>query len=182
MTDAPTSGEPEETHSESDIERSDESTDEAAATSELIPAVDDWEERTLESFGNQAVMATLGASFVEANPGTVTLSMAIEPQFSQQHGFMHAGIVATLLDSACGYAGYTLMPEGAGVVTVEYKINLLAPAKGELLVATGEVVRSGRSLTVVQGSAHAVAGDQHVHVAEMQATLMTITDRDDIVG
>ncbi len=127
-------------------------------------------------------MATLGATADSLEPGRVTLSMPFSDRFTQQHGFLHAGTIATLLDSACGYAAFTLMPAGSGVLTIEYKINLLAPARGERLVAAGVVVRPGRTVTVASGSAHSVIGDVTTHVAEMQATVMTITGRNDVVG
>jgi len=93
-------------------------------------------------------MATIGAELADVAPGRVAIALAIEPRLSQQHGFLHAGVVTAALDSACGYAAWTLMPADMEVLTVEFKVNLLAPANGERLVAEGEVVRAGRTLTV----------------------------------
>ena len=129
------------------------------------------EARVRASFSRQGVMATLGAALAEVGPGRVVIELAIEPRLSQQHGFLHAGVVVTALDSACGYSALTLMPEDVEVLTVELKVNLLAPASGERLVAEGEVVRAGRTLTVCRGDAFA-EGAERVHVATMLATIL----------
>jgi len=107
-----------------------------------------YEQRIRESFERQKVMALLGAVLTRVEPGRVTIELPFRDDLTQQHGFFHAGIVGTVADSAGGYAGYSLMPAGSSVLSVEYKMNLLAPADGQRLVATGQVVRSGRTLTV----------------------------------
>lgn len=107
-----------------------------------------FEARIRESFVRQKVMALIGARLTRVEPGRVEIELPFRDDLTQQHGFFHAGIVGTVADSAGGYAGYTLMPAGSSVVSVEYKINLLAPADGERLVASGQVVRSGRTITV----------------------------------
>ncbi|HYF43815.1 MAG TPA: PaaI family thioesterase, partial [Ramlibacter sp.] len=99
---------------------------------------------------------------------------------TQQHGFLHAGMVATALDSACGYAGFTLMPAEAGVLTIEYKINLLAPARGERFRMAGTVVKPGRTVTVTEGRAYALENGREKLIATVGATLMTILGRDDV--
>jgi uncharacterized protein (TIGR00369 family) len=104
--------------------------------------------------------------------GRVAVALPIEPRLSQQDGFLHAGVVVTALDSACGYAALTLMPDDAEVLTVELKVNLLAPAGGDSLVAEGEAVRAGRTLTVCRGDAYAKQGAERVHVATMLATMV----------
>jgi uncharacterized protein (TIGR00369 family) len=104
-------------------------------------------------------------------PGRVAISLAIAPRLSQQHGFLHAGVVVTALDSACGYAALTLMPADMEVLTAEFKVNLLAPAGGDSLVAEGQVVRAGRTLTVCRGDAFTEAVER-VHVATMLATII----------
>lgn len=129
------------------------------------------EARVRASFSRQGVMATLGAALAEVDTGRVVIELAIEPRLSQQHGFLHAGVVVTALDSACGYSALTLMPEDVDVLTVELKVNLLAPASGERLVAEGEVVRAGGTLTVCRGDAFA-EGAERVHVATMLATIL----------
>jgi uncharacterized protein (TIGR00369 family) len=116
-------------------------------------------------------MATIGAELAEVAPGRVAISLAIEPRLSQQHGFLHAGVVTAALDSACGYAAWTLMPADMEVLTVEFKVNLLAPAEGERLVAEGEVVRPGRTLTICRAEAFTESAER-VHVATMLATMI----------
>jgi uncharacterized protein (TIGR00369 family) len=101
-------------------------------------------------------------------------------QFCQQHGFVHAGIVTTLADTACGYAAFSLMPASAGVLTTEFKVNLLAPAAGERLIAVGRVVKPGRTLTVTQGEVHAESEGKRKLVAIITATLMAVEGRDDV--
>lgn len=113
-------------------------------------------------------MATIGAQLADVAAGRVAITLAIEPRLSQQHGFLHAGVVVTVLDSACGYAALTLMPVEMEVLTAEFKVNLLAPAGGDSLVAEGQVVRAGRTLTVCRGDAFA----EGVHVATMLATII----------
>ena len=108
-------------------------------------------------------MATLGAELADIASGRVAIALPIEPRLSQQDGFLHAGVVVAALDSACGYAALTLMPDEAEVLTVELKVNLLAPASGERLVAEGEVLRAGRTLTVCRGDAHAEQSAGRVH-------------------
>ena len=108
----------------------------------------EFEARIRESFVRQKVMGLIGARLTRVEPGRVEIELPFRDDLTQQHGFFHAGIVGTIADSAGGYAGYTLMPAGSSVLSVEYKINLLAPADGERLVASGQVVRSGRTITV----------------------------------
>jgi len=125
-------------------------------------------------------MATLGASLAGITPGRVVIELDWAAGLSQQHGFLHAGMVATALDSACGYAGFTLMPPEAGVLTIEYKINLLAPAKGQRFRMVGQVIKPGRTVTVTEGRAYAIDDGREKLIATMGATLMTITGRDDV--
>ena len=117
-------------------------------------------------------MATLGAALADVAAGRVTISLSIEPRLSQQDGFLHAGVVVAAIDSACGYAALTLMPADAEVLTVELKVNLLAPAGGQRLVAEGAVVRAGRTLTVCRGDGYAEQGSERVHVATLLATMV----------
>jgi uncharacterized protein (TIGR00369 family) len=129
-------------------------------------------ERVRGSFARQGAMATLGADLAEIAAGHVAIALAIEPRLSQQNGFLHAGVVVAALDSACGYAALTLMPADAEVLSVEFKVNLLAPASGDRLVAEGQVVRAGRTLTVCRGDAYAEQEDERVHVATLLATMV----------
>jgi uncharacterized protein (TIGR00369 family) len=140
------------------------------------------EERVRASFARQGLLATLGARIVHVAPGEVDVELAFDERLTQQHGYLHAGALTAALDSACGYAALTLMPEEAAVLTVEFKANLLAPAAGERFLARGRVVRTGRTLTVCRGDAIAFAGDEERHVVTMIATMMTLGPRDGQAG
>jgi uncharacterized protein (TIGR00369 family) len=131
--------------------------------------------RVRASFARQAMMTTLGAALVSVERGRVELAIPHDARFTQQHGFMHAGAVAAVLDSACGYAAFSVMPPEAGVLTATYTINLLAPAVGERFVMTGTVVRAGRTLVVCRGEA--VTAGAAAPFAVMQATLAALYDR-----
>jgi uncharacterized protein (TIGR00369 family) len=135
------------------------------------------EARLRASFARQAAMATLGAEIAHLAPGEVDLRMDYRAELTQQHGFLHAGIVATLADSACGYAAYTLMPAEAGVVSVEFKLNLMAPAAGDAFVARARVKKAGRTLVVVTADVFALAGGGERLIATMQGTMMTLLGR-----
>ena len=110
----------------------------------FVPADPQFEQRTRASFAKQGAMVYLGAVLDEVVPGRVEISLPFRPELAQQHGFFHAGIISTIADTAGGYAGFTLFPADAGVLTVEFKINLMAAAEGERAIAVGEVLRSGR--------------------------------------
>ncbi len=148
----------------------------------MIVADPEFEQRTRASFARQPVMATFGVAIESVEAGRVVLTMTHRADLTQQHGFLHAGVVATALDSACGYAAFTLMPIGAGVLTIEFKINLLAPARGPLLRFEGRVAKSGRVISVVDGHAFQSGPGEAERklVATMTATLMTVTGRDDV--
>ena len=108
-------------------------------------------------------MTTLGATLAEVQPGRVAITLPWAAHLTQQHGFLHAGIVSTALDSACGYAGFSLMPADAAVLTIEFKINLLAPARGERFRMVGTVIKPGRTITVAEGHAYAIDHGLHPH-------------------
>ena len=131
---------------------------------------DDLAARIAASFARQEFMATLGAELVSVAPGEVVIALPCRAALAQQQGSTHAGAVTSIADSACGYAALTTMPSDADVVSVEFKVNLLAPARGDRLVATGRVVRAGRTLTVCTGEVR--AGE--TVVAIMQATMMRV--------
>jgi uncharacterized protein (TIGR00369 family) len=124
-----------------------------------------FEARVRASFQRQQVMATLGARLTRVAPGETDVELPFRSDLTQQHGFLHAGIVTTILDSACGYAAFSLMPADAAVLSIEFKTNLLAPARGELLVARARVVRAGRTITVCQADGVMMDGGREVHVA-----------------
>ena len=142
------------------------------------PADPGFRQRLHDSFARQAVMATLGATLEVADAGRVVIVLAHKPELTQQHGFLHAGIVATALDSACGYAAFSLMPAEAAVLTIEFKVNLLAPARGPWLRCEGIVVKAGRTISVVEGRAwqHQAGGPESL-CATMTATVMTVQGR-----
>src|SRR5438034_8523900 len=131
--------------------------------------------RIRASFGRQKAMALIGASLATVAPGAVEIALPFRDDLTQQKGFVHGGIIGMIADSACGYAAYSLMPSSASLVTVEYKMNILAPARGSL-VARGKVVKAGRTLTVARAEVYAEDG---THVASMQQTLMMLPNTPD---
>jgi len=136
--------------------------------------------RVRASFGRQAMMETLGAELTAVERGRVELVLGHDDRFTQQHGFLHAGAVAAVLDSACGYAAFSVMPPEAAVLTATYTINLLAPAAGRSFAITGEVVRAGRTLVVCRGEAF--CDGAAVPFAIMQATLTAVYGRTGVSG
>ncbi|MFL6662193.1 MAG: PaaI family thioesterase [Rhizobacter sp.] len=139
----------------------------------------DFARRVSDSFARQPAMATLGAALETVEAGRVVIGMAHRPELTQQHGFLHAGMLATALDSACGYAAFSLMPRDAAVLTIEFKINLLAPARGPRFRFEGRVVKPGRTINVVDGRAFQIdEGGEAKLIATMSASVMTITGRD----
>jgi uncharacterized protein (TIGR00369 family) len=146
------------------------------------PKDPNFRQRVAASFQRQAVMRTLGIEIAGLEPGDIELTMPYAQPFTQQHGFVHAGIITTALDSACGYAAFSLMPAEAAVLTVEFKTNLLAPAKGERFIFRGKVIKPGRTLTFCDASAFAVEGTSERLIATMTGTLMAIFDRAGVSG
>ena len=136
--------------------------------------------RVRDSLDRQGMMATLGVELVAIERGRVELALGYDERFTQQHGFMHAGAVAAVLDSACGYAAYSVMAPDASVLTVTYTINLLAPAAGQRFAIIGQVVRAGRTLVVCRGDAFADGAGRPF--AAMQATMTALYDRPGISG
>jgi len=132
-----------------------------------------FESRTRESFARQKVMHLLGATLERISPGSVDIQMPFDARLVQQDGFVHAGIVATICDSACGYAAFTLTPAGYEVLSVEFKVNLMRPAIGERLVARGTVVKPGRTLTFTRGDVFAIRGGKETIVATMLNTIIS---------
>jgi uncharacterized protein (TIGR00369 family) len=132
----------------------------------------------IDTFERQPAMKTLGISIARLEPGEVDLSMDYRVEFTQQNGFVHAGIITAGLDNACGIAAFTLMPEGSDILTVEFKTNLLAPARGERFVFRAAVVKPGRTLTICEGRAYAVRDRAETLVATMSGTLMALPRRE----
>lgn len=141
----------------------------------IVPA-EDFDVRVRGSFARQRAMQTIGAELMRVARGLVEIELPFAEELTQQHGFLHAGVLSTALDSACGYAALSVMPAGAGVLTIEFKVNLLAPGKGERFVFRGEVVKSGRTIVVSDGRAFALnAGVEPKLVATMTGTMMVVT-------
>jgi uncharacterized protein (TIGR00369 family) len=141
-------------------------------TSDAGGSIDDAEARIRSSFARQGLMRSFGAELVAVRAGEVEIAMPFRSDLTQQHGFLHAAVVTALVDTACGYAALTHMAPEAEVLTVEFKVNLLAPAAGERFVAVGRVLRPGRTLTVCTGEVHSIRGDSQKLVAAMQATMI----------
>ena len=138
---------------------------------------DGYQERIRSSFAKQGLMTTIGATLEHVSSGIVEIAMRPTVAISQQHGFTHAGAVAAIADSAAGYAALSLMPAGTGVLTTEFKINFVAPAAGDRIVARGRVVKAGRTLTLAQTEVFAESGGEKKLIALLIATMMTIADR-----
>ncbi len=149
------------------------------STAVFIPTDAGFESRIRSSFTRQGAMRLIGAQLGEVTPGYCSITLVPRPELSQQHGYVHAGVVSMIVDSAGGYAGFTLFPVAASVLTVEFKLNLLAPAQGERLVAEGFVVKPGRTLVITRGEVHAELGGKRTLVALMQQTLMVMHGKSD---
>jgi uncharacterized protein (TIGR00369 family) len=135
-----------------------------------------FEQRVSDSFSRLALMHTIGARLVKVTAGAVDIEMPVRHDLTQQHGYVAAAVVTALVDTACGYAALSLMPAGAGVVTVEYKVNFIAPARGERLLARGHVVKAGRRLTVCAGEVYALERGVEHAVATMLGTMVALLD------
>ena len=133
---------------------------------------EDYERRIRENFARQRVMQLIGAGLRRVEPGAVDIALPFRLDLTQQNGFIHAGIITTVADSACGYAAYTLMPADSGVLSVEFKVNLLRPAEGEQFVAEARVIKAGATLTVTRCDVYGWTADQSKMVATMLATMI----------
>ena len=145
----------------------------------FTPKDPDFEARVRDSFGRQAIMELIGARVTRVEPGLVEIELPYRADLTQQHGFFHAGVTSIIADSAGGYAAYSLFPADASVLTTEFKINLLAPADGELLRALGRVVKPGRTLTVCEAEVFAVKDGTAKPCARLLSTLMCLPGRPD---
>lgn len=143
----------------------------------------DFEGRVRASFDRQKAMETIGARLTSVTPGIVEIEMDYAEALTQQHGFLHAGVISSALDSACGYAAYSLMPADAAVLTIEFKVNLLAPGKGERFLFRGEVTKPGRTIIVADGRGYGFDADDNAKlVATMTATIMVVSGRAGLQG
>ena len=141
-----------------------------------------FRERVTESFGRQMAMKTIGAALAKVDYGVVEIEMPFSPAFTQQHGFLHAGIISTALDSACGFAALSVMPEDAAVLTIEFKINLMSPGRGERFLFRGEVTKPGNTIIVSDGRAYAVSDGPAKLIASMTGTMMVVRGREGLAG
>ena len=141
----------------------------------MKPTNPDFAAAVAQSFAQQPIMNLIGARLALVEPGIVEIALPYRADLTQQNGYLHAGIVTTIADSACGYAALSLMPEGSGVLSVEFKVNLLRPARGDSFVTRAEVIKAGRTLSVVRADVFAIdAGDERKLVATMQGTMMCL--------
>jgi uncharacterized protein (TIGR00369 family) len=149
------------------------------ANAVFVPADAHYEARVRDSFARQGAMKLMGARIEEVAPGYCAISLVPRPEVAQQHGYVHAGVVSAIVDTAGGYAGFTLFPVDSSVLTVEFKLNLMAPAAGDRLVAEGFVIKSGRTLCITRGEVHAERNGTRTLVALMQQTLMVMHGKSD---
>ncbi len=146
---------------------------------EFKPKNPDFERIVRDSFARQGFMGTIGAEMILVEPGRTEIALPYSDGIAQQHGYFHGGAIGAIADSAGGYAAFTLMPDGTTGLTVEYKLNIVAPGKGERLIARGHVVRPGRTLTVTRADVFAVTGDEETLCAIMQQTMMCLAPSPD---
>lgn len=147
---------------------------------ELLPADPAFEARVRASFARQTAMTTLGIRLAEVTAGQVVLELPWAAHLTQQHGFLHGGVIGAALDSACGYSASSLMAVDVGVLSIEYKVSFLAPARGERFRVVGTVVKPGRTISFSEARAFAVEGGREKLVATMSSTLMAVAGRDDV--
>lgn len=141
----------------------------------MSPLNPSFAEDVARSFVRQPIMSLIGARLSLVEPGVVEITLPYRAELAQQHGYLHAGVVTTIADSACGYAAYSMMPAGSEVLSVEFKVNLLRPAQGETFVARAEVIKAGRTLTVVRANVFGLkANAERELVATMQSTMMCL--------
>ncbi len=143
------------------------------------PRDPDWDKNVRDSFARQTVMSAIGARIAALRPGYCEIELPFRRDLCQQHGFLHAGITTTIADSAAGYAAFSLMPPGTSVLTVEFKVNLMAPAAGDVFIGRGRVIKPGRTLLAVEADVIARGPDGEKAVAQMLATMMCLADRAD---
>ncbi|MER2534920.1 MAG: PaaI family thioesterase [Rhizobiaceae bacterium] len=129
------------------------------------------------------MMSTIGAELTLVTPGIIEIEMPFSPDLTQQHGFLHAGVISTALDTACGYAAFSLLPASASVLTIEFKVNLLAPGRGERFLFRGSVTKPGRTIVVADGQAYAIGAEGEARlIATMTGTMMIVVGRQGIEG
>lgn len=143
---------------------------------------DDFRDRIRASFDRQKAMETIGAVLTRVEHGSVEIEMAFDDKLTQQHGILHAGIISTALDTACGYAAYSVIDETASILTIEFKVNLLSPGRGERFLFRGDVTKPGSTIIVADGRAYALSDGPAKLIASMTGTMMVVRGREDIAG
>jgi uncharacterized protein (TIGR00369 family) len=138
------------------------------------PVDSQYESKIRDSFSKQGFMHTIGAKLIKVGPGEVAIGMKFRDSLTQHHGFIHAGVITALIDNSCGYAAYTLMPANSEVLTIEYKVNFLAPARGEEFIATGKVIKPGKTISFCQGEVVAIQEGKERLIATMAATMISV--------
>lgn len=142
----------------------------------------DFRERVQKSFGRQDFMTTLGAELTRVEHATVEIEMPFDARLTQQHGFLHAGVISAALDAACGYAAYTIIDPEASILTIEFKVNLLSPGRGERFLFRGEITKPGSTIIVADGRAYALTNGPAKLIASMSGSMMVIRGREDVNG
>ncbi|SMD17054.1 PaaI family thioesterase [Rhizobium sp. RU36D] len=142
----------------------------------------DFRERIRQSFARQGAMETLGAELTRINQGVVEIELPFDMKLTQQHGFLHAGVISAALDSACSYAAYTLIEPQASLLTIEFKVNLMSPGRGERFLFRGEITKPGSTIIVADGRGYAISDGPAKLIASMTSTMMIIRGREGITG
>ncbi len=142
----------------------------------------DFRERIQQSFARQGAMETLGAELTRISPGVVEIELAYDRKLTQQHGFLHAGVISAALDSACSYAAYTLIEPEASLLTIEFKVNLMSPGRGERFLFRAEITKPGSTIIVGDGRGYAISDGPAKLIASMTSTMMVIRGREGITG
>jgi len=143
---------------------------------------DDFRERIRQSFGRQPAMETIGAELTRIEQAMVEIELPFDPKLTQQHGLMHGGIISAALDTACTYAAFSVIPPDASLLTIEFKVNLMSPGRGDRFLFRGEITKPGSTIIVADGRAYAIADGPAKLIASMTATMMVVRGREDIVG
>lgn len=143
---------------------------------------DDFRERIRQSFGRQPAMETIGATLTRIEQAMVEIELPFDPKLTQQHGLLHGGIISTALDTACTYAAFSVIPADASLLTIEFKVNLMSPGRGERFLFHGEITKPGSTIIVADGRAYAISDGPAKLIASMTATMMVVRGREDIVG
>lgn len=147
-----------------------------------MSGIDDFRGRITASFSKQKVMATIGAVLTRVEHGSIEIEMPFDEKLTQQHGILHAGIISAGLDTACGYAAYTVTDPDASILTIEFKVNLLSPGRGDRFLFRGDVTKPGSTIIVADGRAYAIGDGPAKLIASMTGTMMVIRGREDIAG